>query len=200
VQFTGSIAAPVIRLEQSDSPLDVVALYTSWIDWVHEDFAAHAMFPAAFRPVGGDAKTATTAVGKVVFLQPPWSLRLWEGDQELTVVGELYPEGGVGTVFRPTDGDYTAIVQLQTPSYSELLSVNTGSGLDAAQAQQLTDTNARALELYRLMGLDPSNPVVLSQLGSGVLRLLVGSLIQQAVTPTRDASGQLTGLQIARST
>ncbi len=199
--FGGTITAPTIQLEQADNPLNVVELYSNWIDWGRADFSERGKYPIAFRPVGGDPKTATTSVGKVVFLQPPWTLLLWEGDQELVVQGELYPEGGVGSVFSPTIGDYTALVLLQTPSYSELISVNTGSGLSTEQAQQLSDVDARALLLYRLMGLDPTNPVIVSSEGAGVLRVLIGalgSLLNQTYTETRDGSGNLQSLEVAR--
>lgn len=161
--FGGTVAAPYVQLEQADNPLDVVELYSAWIEWIHADFLTRANYPAAMRPVGGDAKTTTTAVGKVVFWQPAWSLRLWEGDQDLEVVGELYPEGGVGSVFQPTTGEFTAIVRMRTPQSSELVSVNMGSGLDAAQAAALTNINTLVQAFYRFQGYDASNPVVLTR-------------------------------------
>lgn len=161
--FGGTIAAPYCQLEESDNPLDVVGLYSAWIDWIHADLLAHAAYPAAMRQLGGDPKTPTTAVGKVVFWQPEWELRLWEGDQDLEVVGELYAEGGVGSVFQPTVGGYTAIVRMRTPQSSELVSVNMGSGLDAEQAAQLAAINLAVQAAYRFQGYDAAHPVTINR-------------------------------------
>ncbi len=137
----------------ADNELPADEIYSEWKDWQLAAAQNMGHLPA-FRVVGGDPRSPTANLGSTFFLDT-WKIRPAEHSHKLTVVGNMFTEGGLGSIFVPTLGAFTV--------HTETVVTDLISGLDAlfalvnAQgAQQLVDA-LKIAELYKEAALDASD-------------------------------------------
>ena len=118
-------------------------IYSAWKRWMVDSKPTSAgeinsIWLQALRTVGGDPIGGTQVVSPYFFLVNGWKLRPYEGTHRLVVDGNLYVDGG-GNPFVATQGVYNVVIELQTSSKSitDTLTVSAGSGLSAAEHNQL---------------------------------------------------------------
>jgi len=179
VTFNGDQKLIIVNsgITEIDAQVD---LYSDWKEWVME--GTNAKYAVAFRSAGGDPLGGSVYAGAYYFLQNQttdgtqgWRIRPYEGNHTLTITGNIYPEDVTKDLFVPTLGSYQVEIITNKSSLTQV--VVSGSGvtaqdkLDIAGAvwdEMLASHNtsgaaARALlEIYRLFGLDPTKPLVVT--------------------------------------
>lgn len=94
-------------------------------DWKSDPVLNRLRFP--FRTIGGDPLGGGIFAGAYFFLQNDlgWRLRPYEGDHELTLFGNLYPEDAALDIVVPTLGSFTVTIRLETSSLTQATDVET---------------------------------------------------------------------------
>lgn len=152
----------LILVNDGVTELDVrIDLYSNWKEWIKQPTQTNSQFPEAFSAIGGDPLPGGRVLGTTFFLENGWRIRSWEGDHILTITGNLFTREGDDPVV-PTIGQNKVTVNLNTSTLVE--AIETGAQLGIDSVQQIRD-------IFRLHGLDPDNPLV--------------------VTPTSRSSGDL---------
>jgi hypothetical protein len=124
-------------------------IWSRYVDW-HE---ANPQWPLAFRQVGGDDLGGGLSIPPYYFLLSGWRVRPMESSHNLTIIGNLFVEGG-GVPVVGTLGTYQVNVNYTVPVQAQGIATG-GSGLSAEQATMLE-------ELHRLAGLAAGVPLVVS--------------------------------------
>jgi hypothetical protein len=151
IAFDG--AARIIQIGGGEFTLSAQEIYEAWKDWV---LAGSAQFPPAFRSIGGDPLGGGVTAGAYFFLNNTdgWRIRPEAVDHELVISGNLYGENPALPVFLPAEGDVQVLIRLAVSSLTQ--QVSTGSGLSPEQSTMLA-------ELWQRLGLDPANPLTVTQ-------------------------------------
>lgn len=101
------------RIILDSALLDTVELYSAWKVWVQT--SDNAKYLPAFRVVGGDPLSASTAIPCYLFLQNGWKIRPMEASHTLHIVGGAVScEDGTDPVV-PTLGNYNVLVDREVP-------------------------------------------------------------------------------------
>jgi hypothetical protein len=134
---------------------DAQEVYSRWKEWVLTD--DNSKYVEAFRSVAGDPISNTQNISPYIFLNNTagWRIRCHESDHEMHVTGNLYGEDPDLPLFTPTLGDFTVVVTIDRSAASITTTVTSGSGLS-------TDQSTMLLEMYKLLGLDPTKPLVVT--------------------------------------
>lgn len=155
-----------------------IDLYSDWKEWVQT--GAGAPYYAAFATSGGFEIDATTDTGRVYFLINGWTIRPHDATHELEIRGNLYAEAGQ-PIFVPPLGSFTvaAIVTRAIDS----LEKETRAALSTEQSEQL-------LDIFRVLGLDPLTPLIVSPTSRTAGAELVQTVesdepVEDSVTVTR---------------
>lgn len=98
-------------------------IYSEWKDWLLADIARLG-YPQAFRYVGADPISPTQNLGTTFFLMNGWKIRPSERDHKLTLVGNCFIEGGVGSVVVPTVGTYTVLIEMRVSNLTDSVLLN----------------------------------------------------------------------------
>lgn len=144
-------------LSSGTTNLDVKELYSTWKDWVL--LSDNSKYLDAFRSVGGDDIDITTGtkIPAYLFLLNGWKVRPQENHHTLSVTNGVLVVDGGGDPFVNTLGSYTVRINYQQPV--QAISYDSGgiaAGLTPSQENML-------LEMYRLLGLDPTRPLIVTQ-------------------------------------
>lgn len=117
----------------------------------------NSKYAHAFTSVAGDPISATQSISPYIFLNTTdgWRIRPQESDHSLSIEGNLYSVDPDLGMFTPTLGDYTVTIQIDRSAASITTTVSAGSGLSSEQSTML-------LEIYKIMGLDPTKPLVVT--------------------------------------
>lgn len=135
----------------AEKVLNVLEIYSEWKDWLRTD-PSRLGHPQAFSVIGGDPTIGSQSLGSTFFLENGWKIRPAEYNHKLTLIGNIFPRIG-SSVFVPTMGTFN--VHTETLVSNIIDKVQTGSGLDTTQSEML-------LAIYRLAGLDPTKPLVVT--------------------------------------
>lgn len=117
-------------------------------EWLSDPVLNRFRFPIS--AIGGQPLPGGQTAGRTFFLNFGWKIRPDEADHELIIRGNLYTSDGSAAII-PTLGNYTVLVSLERSSLPQGI----GSGLTGEQVTML-------LEMYRILGLDPTIPLVVS--------------------------------------
>lgn len=99
-----------LRIHEIDTGTDntvlAIDIYNNWKNWLLSN-PQNMGHPQAFRVVGGDERSPTNNLGSTFFLGGGWKLKPAEHSHKWTVEGNMFVDGGVGSIFVPTDGAFT---------------------------------------------------------------------------------------------
>jgi hypothetical protein len=155
-----------------DNELDLVEVYSEWKQALLDD-TSRLGFPPAFREVGGDPVSQTQSLGTTFFLLNGWKIRPAESHHKLTVNGNLFTDPAGESVFVPTFGAFTVNTETRVSNLIDQV----GSGVTPPTATEVagavwqspqaalnvTATAGQALlEMFRIFGLDPTAPLIVS--------------------------------------
>jgi len=129
-------------------------IYSNWKEWVQ--IRDNSKFPLAISAIGGEAISATQFVGRTYFLENGWRIKLWEGDVNLTVDGNLYTREGLNP-YLPPDGDFAVSIASTRSNLVDLVSLAGESNT----ALSNTDINAISLAVWNtlLSAINTSNSI-----------------------------------------
>jgi hypothetical protein len=156
VTFNGTTKRIVINngVTSLDVELDI---YSAWKAWVL--IGDNSKYLQAMSTVGGDPLPGGLAVGNYYFLENGWKLVPPNdgGSSDIQFNGNLFSADG-SDVFDVSGfgGTFRAIRQVVS-SLSEIISTG-GSALTPTESTML-------LELYRVLGLDPTKPLLVKSTG-----------------------------------
>jgi hypothetical protein len=87
-----------------DNTLDVIEVYSEWKIWAAQ--SDNLKYPPAFRVIGGDTISPTQNAGSTFFLNvlDGWSFVPADLDHQITLVGNIVPDGGAGNIFSAVPG------------------------------------------------------------------------------------------------
>ena len=179
-------------------------LYSRWKEWVQ--LSDNSKYPFAFRTAGGDPIGGGQSVAPYYFLNTTdgWRIRPYEANYELRIAGNLYSDDANLAMFVPTLGNHTVTIIIERSASAIEISVGgadqaafqsalTAQGYTAVRAIKLDNldtlvssaclTTVQAtmlLEIYRLFGLDPTRPLVVTPTTRKVV--CVDGEIDQAIT------------------
>jgi hypothetical protein len=129
----------IILINYGELDVDVKQdIYSAWKEWAEVD--DNLKFLAALRAVGGDPTVGSSYLGSTFFLINDWRIRTWEGDQNLTINGNLFVDGG-GNPFLSTLEPHNILITTQRSNLVDLLVVSASSGGSGS----FTDSDRTAL-------------------------------------------------------
>lgn len=153
--FTFDGTNKLIICTSGTTSFTALEIYSRWKDWML--LSDNSKYAHAFTSVAGDPISDTQNISPYIFLNTTdgWRIRPDEADHSLSISGNLYSVDPDLAMFTPTLGDYTVTIQIDRSAASITTTVSTGSGLSSEQSTML-------LEMYKLMGLDPTKPLVVT--------------------------------------
>jgi len=118
-----------INLTTGTTTLNVVDLWSRWVDWVSTD--DNSKYLPAFSSVGGDSidQTAGTTIPIYAFLINGWRIKPQEASHTLSVPGGIILVDGGGDPFVNTSGAYTVRINYSQPV--QAITVTTGGASTA---------------------------------------------------------------------
>ena len=113
----------LIIINDGITSIDVEAdMYSAFKRMWKEDSLLNKL-RSPFRTVGGDPLSSTLSAGAYFFLQnqagSDWRIRPYEGDHELTIIGNLYAEDASLPIIVKTLGYFTVSVGLEKSSLTQ---------------------------------------------------------------------------------
>jgi hypothetical protein len=168
------------RIVLDKASVTATEIFSRWEDWAA--MADNAKYGTVIRQVGGDDLGGGLSIPPYYFLQGEWRVRPMEADHDLTITGNLFVDGG-GTPVVRTLGPYQVNVNYTVPVQAQGISTTGSTGPTAvdiatavrtelspelgkinAQVDGLTPNQLTMLiEMYELLGLDPSKPLTVTQ-------------------------------------
>lgn len=133
-----------LRLILDSTSVTAQAIYKAWVDWLV--LSDNSKYLPAFRTAGGDDLGGGLLIPAYYFLTNGWRVRPMEANQNLTITGNLFVDGG-GVPVVPTLGTYQVNVNYTVPVQAQAVSTGGGSGPTAAEitAAVLAALNATAI-------------------------------------------------------
>ena len=188
----------IITLDSGVTEVDVINdLYEPWKDWMLAS-PVNRGFPQAFVSDGGNPLTTVLNQGSYIFLQNGNGWRIRGPEENITIyfTGNLAVEEIALPTFIPTIGAFTVgIVGLQPITQV----VTTGSGvlpsdiiaitaavMAAMTNEYGTDFDDQIAEVWRIMGLDISNPMTVTTAAR------IAGLISQTITGDGETTSTVT--------
>lgn len=163
----------IITLTTGTTTVSVRDIYSRFVDWYLTD--DNSKYLPAFKTVGGDDidPTQGTKIPIYSFLENGWKIKPQESNHTLTINDGILLVNGGGDPFLNTNGAYTVRINYQQPVQAISFSTNGASSttLTKEEVREEMDTNSVKLielqlkvdELYKVGGLDISNPATTTQ-------------------------------------
>lgn len=167
-------------------------IYSDWKEW--QLVGDNAKYARAFIAIGGDPIGGGLYAGSYYFLTNGWKIRPDEADHNLTLVGNIFGEGGAA-IITPTLGAYTVSVNVLTSSQAQGIST---SGSTAPTSEENADalldrlnaieTGLTVRQTLRLISAVLGGKITGAGTGTEVFRNAVADS-KDRVTVTVDGSG-----------
>lgn len=195
-----------IIMDLNTTSMDVKDIYSLWKQWAILD--NNLKYLPAFEVLGGDPLVGGKYLGTTFFLANGWKIRPYEGNHTLILSGNLYTRDG-SSPFVNTLGNYNVLINLSTSNLVDSISTSGGgdfpttneiaSAVNASLQSsfssipdnvysKFTNDMIKLLELYTLMGLDPTKPLIVTptQRVSGTIQQSISeNEINKIITVTR---------------
>jgi len=112
----------IIYVPEGTTQVNVVDLYAEWKIWARE--GDNLKFPSAMKSIGGEEIAPGKYIAAYIELLNGWRIKPYDGDYVLTVVGNLFVNGGLNPFLQADDGN----VLINMVSSSNALSLETSDG------------------------------------------------------------------------
>jgi len=135
VTFDGT--ARLIIVNTGITELSAGHIYSWWKEWVQTpepDGDHNAEWLPAFRTAGGDPVGPGVDVSAYYFLINGWKIRPYEAEHQLVITGNIYVDGGVGSIVVPTIGNYNVLVTTQVSPQSQRVTAGVGTPQEVSDA------------------------------------------------------------------
>jgi hypothetical protein len=118
------------RLILDSASVTAQAIYVAWADWML--LSDNTKYPPAFGSAGGDDLGSGLSIPPYYFLENDWRVRPLEGNQNLTITGNLFVRGG-GVPVVSTLGVFQVNVNYTVPVQAQGISTSGSTGPSAAE-------------------------------------------------------------------
>jgi hypothetical protein len=118
------------RLILDSTSVTAQAIYAAWVDWVV--LSDNAKYLPAFTSAGGDDLGGGLLIPAYYFLENDWRVRPLEGNQNLTITGNLFVRGG-GVPVVSTLGTFQVNVNYTVPVQAQGISTSGSTGPTASE-------------------------------------------------------------------
>jgi len=118
------------RIILKGTDISVAAIFVDWQIWTADP--TNSIYEPAFRTTGGDILGSGLSIPVYYFLTNNWRIRPMEQSQTLTIIGNLFVDGGNGDAIVPTLGDFNVLVKLVIPVQAQSISTPSAE-VDAAE-------------------------------------------------------------------
>jgi hypothetical protein len=118
------------RLILDSTSVTAQAIYVAWADWML--LSDNAKYLPALSSAGGDDLGSGLSIPPYYFLENGWRVRPLEGNQNLTITGNLFVRGG-GVPVVPTLGVFQVNVNYTVPVQAQGISTSGSSGPSASE-------------------------------------------------------------------
>lgn len=149
----------VFNINFGITEFNVEDLYSEYKEWV----LTNPQFLQAFRTSGGDPTTNGQSIASYYFLMNGWKIKPFEDDHRLTVTGNLFSDDG-SNPFIPTIDPYNVMINLSTSNNAVVINAGVPTDIES-KIDMLT---LLVTELWKINGLDPSNPMFVSSTNRNV--------------------------------
>jgi hypothetical protein len=191
--YTFNGATRRIILDPGTVQLDLIDLYSRWLDWAR----VNPQFLQAFRVSGGDPDGTGGFTGRYIFLMNGWTIVPQSANHTLNAIGNLYrdPDDTSGNPLVSPVAGYTVNVIFNRSAQAQGISIS-GTTLTPAQIwahpiDNATSGAARVLwRIAKLLGLTSES---VTAKDDGFVRVGTGSDINQPITVNPDGSRTLGG-------
>lgn len=112
------------RIVLDSTGVSASELWSRWSDWVA--LADNSKYLPAFRQAGGDDLGGGLLIPAYMFLLNGWRVRPMEANHSLTIVGNLFVDGG-GVPLVDTLGTFNVIAQYTVPVQAQTVSTGGNS-------------------------------------------------------------------------
>ena len=116
------------RIILDSASVTAAQIWSAWVDW-HAD---NRQWPIAFQLVGGIALGGGLFIPPYFFLLSGWRVRPMEANQNLTITGNLFVDGG-GVPVVSTLGTFQVNVNYTVPVQAQGISTSGSTGPTAAE-------------------------------------------------------------------
>lgn len=116
------------RIILDSASVSAAQIWSAWVDW-HE---ANQQWPLAFQLVGGNALGGGLFIPPYFFLMNGWRVRPMEANQNLTITGNLFVDGG-GVPVVGTLGTYQVNVNYTVPVQAQGIATSGSTGPTASE-------------------------------------------------------------------
>jgi hypothetical protein len=182
----------LIVVKPGFTTLDVKTdIYSDWKEW--QLIGDNSKYSQAFIAIGGDPIGGGLYAGSYYFLTNGWKIRPDEVDHTLTLLGNIFGEGGAA-IITPTLGSYTVAVNVVTSSQAQGIATGGSTAPTSIEnADALLDrlnaieTGLTVRQTLRLITAVLGGKVSGAGTGSEVFRATDDS--KDRVTVTVDSSG-----------
>ena len=125
------------------------AIYVAWVDWMA--LSDNAKYLPAFRSAGGDDLGGGLLIPAYYFLLNGWRVRPMEANQNLTITGNLFVDGG-GVPVVSTLGVFQVNVNYTVPVQAQGISTGGSAGPTAAEiAEAVWSKSLESLTAEQMM-------------------------------------------------
>lgn len=118
------------RLILDSTSVTAQSIYVAWVDWLV--LSDNSKYLPAFRTAGGDDLGSGLLIPAYYFLTNGWRVRPLEGNQNLTITGNLFVDGG-GVPVVSTLGTFQVNVNYTVPVQAQAVSTSGGTGPTASE-------------------------------------------------------------------
>jgi hypothetical protein len=115
------------RIALDSASTTAAEIWSRWADW----HATNQQWPLAFRQVGGDDLGGGLSIPPYFFLLNSWRVRPMEASHNLTIIGNLFVDGG-GVPVVSTLGTYQVNVNYTVPVQAQGIATSGSAGPSAA--------------------------------------------------------------------
>jgi hypothetical protein len=133
------------RIILDSTSVTATELYSRSVDWLA--LSDNAKYGAVFRTAGGDDLGGGLSIPPYFFLQGAWRVRPMEANQNLTITGNLFVDGG-GVPVVSTLGTFQVNVNYTVPVQAQGISTSGGSGPTAAEIAAAVLAAATVTPIY----------------------------------------------------
>jgi hypothetical protein len=137
------------RIILDSASVTATEIYSRWADWIAA--SDNAKYLPAFRTAGGDDLGGGLSIPPYYFLLNGWRVRPMEANQNLTITGNLFVDGG-GVPVVSTLGTFQVNVNYTVPVQAQGISTSGSTGPTAAEiaAQVRTELAAELAQLTKV--------------------------------------------------
>ena len=118
------------RIVLDSTTVTATEVYSRWVDWAAQ--SDNLKYGMVIRQVGSDDLGGGLSIPPYYFLQGTWRIRPMEANHNLTIIGNLFVEGG-GVPVVQTLGTYQVNVNYTVPVQAQGISTSGSSGPSAEE-------------------------------------------------------------------